>query len=66
RCGADSALAAALNWSVPGGYGNNWNEAIEREFAYDGTTPVTFSYQYQHDLEDNFDSVLVSIDDGGS
>lgn len=66
RCGADSELAAARNWGVPGGYGNNWNEVIEKEFTYDGTTPVTFSYQYLHDLEANFDSVVVSIEVGGS
>jgi M6 family metalloprotease-like protein len=37
------------------GYGNTWNETIEREFSFDGTTPVNFSYAYKYDAEATYD-----------
>jgi M6 family metalloprotease-like protein len=70
-CGLDSTEAAyyARDWSAlslnQGGYGNNWNETLEREFVYDGTTPVMFGYQIQYDTEPGEDYAYVIIDTGG-
>jgi hypothetical protein len=61
RCGIDATEAATRGWEGGAGYGNNWDETIERKFTFDGTTPVTFAYLYEFDLEFGYDSVFVSI-----
>lgn len=61
RCGIDAAEAAVRGWEGGSGYGNLWDETIEREFTYDGTQPVSLRFALQYDLEFNYDSVFVSV-----
>ncbi len=72
-CGLDSSDGLARGWPAAslngGGYGNNWNETLEHEFVYDGTTPVTFGFAIQYNTEQDTepfgDHVYVIIDTGG-
>lgn len=60
-----SAEAAARNWPGGAGYGNGWDEAVVREFSYNGTTPVTLEYDYACHTEAGYDYGIVSIDVNG-
>ncbi|UCH84309.1 MAG: T9SS type A sorting domain-containing protein, partial [Candidatus Latescibacterota bacterium] len=51
RCGLEASDAATRNWPGGAGYGNYWRESVEREFEFDGTTPVWFAFDYRCDLE---------------
>jgi hypothetical protein len=66
RCAADAVEAAARGWEGGNGYGNLWTEDIEREFTYDGNSPVTLSFDYSYDLEVGYDYAYVSIDVEGA
>lgn len=66
RCGLDPAEAAARYWDGGGGYGNAWRESVERSFAFDGSLPVSFSYDYACELEPLADSATVHLNGGGS
>lgn len=61
-CGLDAAAAGARNWPGGEGYGNGWNETVEREFTFDGTTPVTLQYDAFYHTEANYDFGRVSIE----
>jgi M6 family metalloprotease-like protein len=53
-CGLHQSEGVARGWGTDAtdrGYGNTWNETIQREFTFDGNTPVDFSYQYRYDTE---------------
>jgi M6 family metalloprotease-like protein len=57
-CGLTVAEGQARGWPseyVDRGYGNTWHETVEHDFTFDGTTPVTFTYNYQHDTEATYD-----------
>lgn len=65
--GLNSTEASARGWPGGHGYGNYWDESIEREFSYDGVThPVTLSYQYAYDNESGYDYAYVKIDVNGT
>jgi len=67
-CGLHQSEGLARGWGnerLDRGYGNTWNETIEREFTYDGTTPVTFSYEYKYDAEAPFDFCYSIVEVGG-
>ncbi len=61
RCGLDASEATARGWDGGAGYGNGWTESVEHQFDFDGTVPVTFSYDFSHELEPLADSVTVYI-----
>jgi M6 family metalloprotease-like protein len=69
-CGLDSTEGFSRGWGAAslnqGGYGNNWRETAEREFAWDGTTPVSFTYSIRYDTEPAYDNVSVLIDIDGT
>jgi len=65
RCGLDAVAAAARNWPGGAGYGNGWHERIQRDFAYDGTDPVTLQYDVWYDIETNYDFGRIKIEVGG-
>lgn len=65
RCMLTTAEAAARSWPGGAGYGNGWDEAVVREFAFDGTTPVTLQYDYACNAETGYDYGIVSIDVNG-
>jgi M6 family metalloprotease-like protein len=62
RCMLTSTEATARNWPGGAGYGNGWDEALVRDFSYDGSNPVNFQYDYAYDAENGFDYGLVKID----
>ncbi len=66
RCGVTNAEGTAKGWEGSGGYGNYWNESIERDFTFDGTTPVTLAYDYEHDIEQDYDYAYTIIRVDGS
>ncbi|NIM19057.1 MAG: M6 family metalloprotease domain-containing protein [Candidatus Latescibacteria bacterium] len=61
RCGVTNEEGDSLHWDGRGGYGNGWDESIERDFDFDGTTPVMFSYDYQYDIETDYDYAYTLI-----
>lgn len=65
RCMLTAAEATARNWPGGAGYGNGWDEAVVREFAYDGSNPVTLQYDYACHAEAGYDYGVVSIDVNG-
>jgi M6 family metalloprotease-like protein len=69
-CGLDSTEGFSRGWGAAslnlGGYGNNWRETAEREFTWDGATPVNFAYSIRYDTEPSYDNVYVLIDIGGT
>jgi M6 family metalloprotease-like protein len=64
--GLSSAEASARNWPLADGYGNGWNERLVRDFSYNGSIPVTLSYDYAYSLESNYDYAYVKINVNGS
>jgi M6 family metalloprotease-like protein len=67
-CGYHQAEGFARGWgneALDRGYGNTWNETIEREFTYDGTTPVDFSYEFKYDAEATYDFCYTIVEVGG-
>jgi M6 family metalloprotease-like protein len=68
-CGLSQAEGAARGWGPDAddrGYGSNWDETIEREFTFDGTTPVDFSYEYKYDTEAAYDFCYAIVDVQGT
>ncbi|UCG52065.1 MAG: M6 family metalloprotease domain-containing protein [Candidatus Latescibacterota bacterium] len=67
HCGLTAAEAGLRNWASGAGYGNGWDEAVRREFSYNGGDhPVTLEYDYQHHTEAGFDYGHVKIDVNGT
>ncbi len=68
-CGLTQTEASTRGYvsaAPQGAYGNMWEETIEREFAFDGSTPVTLSYAYDYDTEATYDFAYAIIETGGS
>ncbi len=61
RCMLTPEEATARGWWGLAGYGNGWDEAVERPFSYDGTDPVILDYDYAHHSEPNYDFTYVTI-----
>lgn len=61
-CGYTESEAEARDWPGAGGYGNEWNESMVREFHFDGTYPVSLEYEVFFDLELNYDYGYVILD----
>jgi M6 family metalloprotease-like protein len=61
RCMLTSTEATARNWPGGAGYGNGWDEAVERSFAYNGANPVNLQYDYAYDSEPDYDFTYVTI-----
>ncbi|MDH3216794.1 MAG: M6 family metalloprotease domain-containing protein, partial [Candidatus Krumholzibacteria bacterium] len=61
HCGLTPAEAGARNWPGGTGYGNGWNESIQRTFSYDGNDPVTLQYDVAWDTESTYDFGYVKI-----
>ncbi len=66
RCGLTGTEGNNRNWKASGGYGNGWDEYIEREFVYNGSNPVTLQYDYSYQLESDYDYGFTILDVGGS
>jgi len=66
RCGVTNSEAAAKGWEGGGGYGNLWNETVERDFTYETASPVTFTYDYHYELETDYDYAYTMIRVNGS
>jgi len=67
-CGLEQGEGVARGWSsdaIDRGYGNTWNETIEREFEFDGTTPVNMAYEYRYDTEAGYDSCFTVVEVNG-
>ena len=63
--GATLDESTARGWVEPKGYGNRWVETVARDFHYDGTGPVTLSYDYAVDTEGGFDFVFAIVEVDG-
>jgi hypothetical protein len=61
HCGLTTTEAAARNWPGGAGYGNSWDEAVEREFSYNGVNPVNLQYDFARHCEPDFDFAYVKI-----
>jgi M6 family metalloprotease-like protein len=66
RCGLSDAEGNARHWDGAGGYGNLWNETVQHDFIFNGSTPVNFSYNYHYETEPTYDFAYVSINVQGS
>ena len=66
RCMLTSAEATARHWPGGAGYGNGWDEAVVREFTYNGTNPVNLQFDCAYDTETDYDFGLVTIDVNGT
>ncbi|MEE9269673.1 MAG: M6 family metalloprotease domain-containing protein [Candidatus Krumholzibacteria bacterium] len=66
HCGLTGPAAANRNWVAGAGYGNNWNEAIRRDFLYDGSGPVTLRYDVSWDTEATYDFGRIKIKVGAA
>lgn len=66
RCGLSDAQGAARNWLGDGGYGNLTKETIQHDFIFDGTTPVTFSYDYAYETEPTYDFAYTVVEVEGT
>ncbi|UCG52203.1 MAG: M6 family metalloprotease domain-containing protein, partial [Candidatus Latescibacterota bacterium] len=67
HCGLTAAEASSRNWQGGAGYGNGWDEAVRRDFMYNGGDhPVTLDYDYQHHTEAGYDYGHVKIDVNGT
>ncbi len=66
RCMSTSAEATARHWPGGAGYGNGWDEAVVREFAYNGSDPVNLQFDCAYDSETDYDFGLVKIDVNGT
>ena len=66
HCGLTTAEASARHWPGGAGYGNSWNEAVEREFSYNGANPVNFQYDFAYHCEPDYDFGVVKIDVNGT
>ena len=65
-CGLTQREGQGRGWGVElldNGYGNVWTETIQREFTFDGSTPVHFTYDYQHDTQapDDFGYAIIEV-----
>jgi M6 family metalloprotease-like protein len=65
-CGLDASEGSARNWPGGAGYGNGWLETAERDFAYNGTGPVTFGYDVYYHTEKDYDFGRIKIDVDGT
>lgn len=61
RCGVTDTEASIKGWEGGGGYGNLWNETVERDFTYDVASPVSFTYDYHYELETDYDYAYTII-----
>ena len=66
RCFLTAAEATARAWPGGVGYGNGWDEAVVREFSYNGSNPVNLQYDYAYHSEPGYDYGLVKIDVNGT
>ena len=66
HCGLPTVPANARNWGGSAGYGNSWDEAICRDFTYNGSGSVTLQYDVSYDTEAGYDYARVLIDVGGT
>ena len=66
RCFLTAAEATARVWPGGVGYGNGWDEAVVRDFSYNGTNPVNLQYDYAYHTEASYDYGLVKIDVNGT
>ncbi len=67
-CGLTQAEGTARGWASPGpmgGYGSNWYQTVERDFAYSGSGSVTFQFTCRYDLEPNYDFAYAIIEVNG-
>ncbi|MFQ5512260.1 MAG: M6 family metalloprotease domain-containing protein [Candidatus Krumholzibacteriia bacterium] len=66
HCGLTNFAALNRNWPGSGGYGNNWDEAVRRDFNYDGVGTVTLQYDVSWDTEATYDFGFVKIKVGAT
>ncbi|HEU4928756.1 MAG TPA: M6 family metalloprotease domain-containing protein, partial [Candidatus Krumholzibacteria bacterium] len=67
-CGLTEAEGIARGWDSPepeGGYGSNWHQTIERDFAYSGSGSVTLQFTCSYHLELNYDYARAIIEVNG-
>lgn len=63
--GATASESTARGWAQAKGYGNAWHETIARDFHFDGSGPVTLSFDYAVDTEGGFDFAFALIEVDG-
>ncbi len=66
RCMVTAAEATTRHWPGGAGYGNGWDEAVERQFSYNGSNPVNLQYDYAYSSETDYDFTYVKIDVNGT
>ncbi|MFW9965353.1 MAG: hypothetical protein ACFFCX_17405, partial [Candidatus Sifarchaeia archaeon] len=70
-CGANDGDPPYDLWgeeATPPGYGNNWNDVLEKQLTLPGSSSVgsiSLSYSIQYDTEPNYDFVYVEISTDG-
>lgn len=65
-CALTGTEATARNWPGGYGYGNGWNEAVRRDFSYNGSNPVNLQYDYAYHTEADYDYGYAKIDVNGT
>jgi len=63
--GLDNTDAATRGWAAGRGYGNSWRETVAHDFHYDGTGPVSLSFDYRKDSEGAYDYTFCIFETGG-
>ncbi len=66
HCGLTATDAATRNWAGGTGYGNGWDEAVCRDFSYNGADPVSLQYKYSYHTESGYDYGRVKIEVNGT
>ncbi len=63
--GLGNADAAARGWVAGRGYGNLWRETVAHDFHFDGTGPVSLSFEYRKDSEGGYDYTYCVLEKDG-
>jgi M6 family metalloprotease-like protein len=66
RCGLLAAEAVSRNWVSGSGYGNGWTETLSRDFEYNGAGSVALTYQFNYNLETDYDYVFGEVTVGST
>jgi M6 family metalloprotease-like protein len=66
RCGLTDVEASGRGWAAGGGYGNEWDVTLSRDFNYSGSGSVALQYQYSFELEPSYDYAYGNITVGAT
>lgn len=64
--GLDNTEASTRGWAAGRGYGNFWRETVAHDFHFDGTGPVSLSFDYRTDSEGGYDYTYCVLELGSA